>query len=180
MVSKDGRRGLELDLPWHPERPSSESPKRCRQRSLTQGTTTGLRRCGCPGPGEAPTNVETCGVGASDVKCFKHAGAIGSGNCGASWQKAPVIPGHKFIGPIARVGSGAAQKFGLRAGDRVITKQILSCDGCQYYSRGQYGMYEVQDAYGFQHHVNGAMAKVMKISANSLVRRVLAEIPLGS
>ena len=49
------------------------------------------------------------------------------GNGKPAWVKAPVIPGHEFIGRVVEAGAGALAHFGVVMNERVIAEQIVPC-----------------------------------------------------
>jgi L-iditol 2-dehydrogenase len=125
--------------------------------------------------GEVIVRVEAAGICGSDGKCYAGGDMFWAG--AAPWVKAPVIPGHEFYGTVVELGEGAAEKFGIAAGDKVIAEQIYPCDRCRYCQRGQYWMCEKHDIYGFQREVaDGAWAEYMRFGANSRVHRMPANI----
>jgi len=109
-----------------------------------------------PGPLEVLTRVQAVGICMGDIKTFHGAPSIWGDAIQPAWLKAPVIPGHEFIGQIVGLGAGAAQKRGLPIGARVIAEQIVPCWACRYCHRGEYWMCERHDIFGFQSNVNGA------------------------
>ena len=76
---------------------------------------------------------------------------------------APFSPGlnTRIFGTVVEMGEGAAEKWGIQKGDKVIAEQIYPCERCRFCQRGQYWMCEVHDMYGFQKHCNGAWAQFM-------------------
>jgi L-iditol 2-dehydrogenase len=90
--------------------------------------------------------------------------------------KAPVVPGHEFFGTVVELGEGAAEKWGVKKGDKLIAEQIYPCERCRFCQRGQYWMCEVHDMYGFQKHCNGAWAEFMKLGPNSRVHKMPSDI----
>jgi len=130
------------------------------------------------GLSEVLVKVEANGICAGDVKLFKGAESFWGGGGQPAWVKAPVIPGHELLGRVVRLGEGAAEKYGLSVGDRVISEQIVPCWECRFCKEGQYWMCEVHDIYGFQNNVNGGYAEYMKYPAKALVYKVPDEIPM--
>ena len=123
------------------------------------------------GPGEAVLSIDAAGICGSDGKTF-----IGAPSFWDSWVKAPVVPGHEFFGTVVEMGEGAAEKWGIQKGDKVIAEQIYPCERCRFCQRGQYWMCEVHDMYGFQKHCNGAWAQFMKLGPNSRVHKMPSDI----
>ncbi len=123
------------------------------------------------GPNEAVIKVAGCGICASDVKAEHGAGLFWNGK--DPWLKAPVVPGHEFIGKVVELGAEAEEYLGVSLGDRVIAEQIVPCGKCRYCRSGKYWMCEVHNIYGFQRDVaEGAMAEYMKFHATSIVHKV--------
>ncbi len=128
------------------------------------------------GPGEVVIRVDASGICGSDGKCYT-GGAMFWGP--PAWVKAPVTPGHEFFGTVTELGEGAAERFGLKVGDKAVAEQILPCWECRYCQRGQYWMCEVHNIYGFQGGVaDGAWADFMKFGAGSRVFKVPDDMSL--
>ncbi len=123
------------------------------------------------GPGEAILKIDATGICGSDGKCFQGAPSFWD-----TWIKAPVTPGHEFYGTVVELGEGAAEKWGLKIGDKAIAEQIYPCDRCRYCQRGQYWMCEKHDMYGFQGYNDGAWAEYMKLLPRSRVHKVPGDI----
>jgi L-iditol 2-dehydrogenase len=131
------------------------------------------------GPRELVIRIGACGICASDCKCWSGAKMFWGGEHAPSWVKAPVIPGHEFFGHVEDLGEGAAEHFGVAAGDRIIAEQIVPCERCRYCRSGKYWMCEVHNIFGFQREVaDGGMAQFMRIPATALVHRIPAEMSL--
>ncbi len=129
------------------------------------------------GPRELVIKIAACGICASDCKCWGGAKMFWGGE--NPWVKAPVIPGHEFFGHVADIGPGAAEHFGVAAGDAVIAEQIVPCDRCRYCRSGQYWMCEVHDIFGFQRQVaEGGMSEYMRLPPTARVHRIPAAMPL--
>ncbi|HHV63199.1 MAG TPA: alcohol dehydrogenase catalytic domain-containing protein [Firmicutes bacterium] len=131
-----------------------------------------------PGPDEVVIKVEACGICAGDVKAYKGtAESFWGGGINPPWIKAPVIPGHEFIGTVVALGPGAREKYGLEIGDRAISEQIVPCWRCRYCKSGHYWMCEVHNIYGFQKEVHGGMAEYMKFTKDAINYKVPKTIP---
>lgn len=91
------------------------------------------------GPGEILVKVEACGICAGDVKAWEGAPSFWGDDKQPAYIKAPMIPGHEFIGHVVALADDVEQ-FAL--GDRVISEQIVPCWGCRFCNRGQYWMCE--------------------------------------
>ena len=123
------------------------------------------------GPGEVIIKIDAAGICGSDGKCF-----IGAPSLWDNWVKAPVVPGHEFFGTVVELGPGAAEKFGLKAGDKTIAEQIYPCERCRYCRSGKYWMCEIHDMYGFQKQCNGGWAEYMRLGPNSRVHKMPNDI----
>ncbi|CAM3706288.1 alcohol dehydrogenase catalytic domain-containing protein [Deinococcus frigens] len=130
------------------------------------------------GPDDIIIEVEACGICASDIKTFHGAQSLWGGAGQPAWVKAPMIPGHEFVGRAVEVGENVTRKGEFRVGDRLISEQIVPCEECRYCKRGEYWMCQKHDIYGFQFNVNGAMAKYMRFPANSRTHKVPQDAPL--
>ena len=127
------------------------------------------------GPGEILVKVEACGICAGDIKAYTGAPSFWGDATQPAYIKAPVIPGHEFIGHVVELGEGVT---GFEPGDRIISEQIVPCWKCRFCKRGQYWMCEKHDLYGFQNNVNGGMAEYMKFTKEAINYKVPADLPL--
>lgn len=127
------------------------------------------------GEGEMLVKVEACGICAGDLKAFDGAPSFWGDDQQPSYIKAPMIPGHEFIGHVVALGEGVE---GYEIGDRVISEQIVPCWKCRFCNRGQYWMCEKHDLYGFQNNVNGAMAEYMKFTKEAINYKVPVDLPI--
>ncbi|HEO8418761.1 MDR/zinc-dependent alcohol dehydrogenase-like family protein [Niallia sp. FSL W8-0635] len=119
--------------------------------------------------------VEACGICAGDAKAYDGAPSFWGDEKQPAYIKAPMIPGHEFIGNIVAVGNKVE---GYKVGDRVISEQIVPCWDCRFCKRGQYWMCEKHDLYGFQNNVNGGMAEYMKFTKEAINYHVPEELPI--
>ena len=131
------------------------------------------------GPDDIIIEVEACGICASDIKTFQGAPSFWGDNKGQPrYVRAPMIPGHEFLGRAVEVGANVAAAGVYKVGDRLISEQIVPCEHCRYCKRGEYWMCEKHDVYGFQNNVNGGMAKYMRFPKESRTHRVPDSIPM--
>ncbi|HUC94038.1 MAG TPA: alcohol dehydrogenase catalytic domain-containing protein [Paenibacillus sp.] len=128
-----------------------------------------------PGPGEMLVKVEACGICAGDIKAYTGAPSFWGDETQPAYIKAPMIPGHEFIGRVVELGEGVQ---GYAPGDRVISEQIVPCWQCRFCNRGQYWMCEKHDLYGFQNNVNGAMAEYMIFTKEAINYKVPEDMPI--
>lgn len=130
------------------------------------------------GPDDIIIEVEACGICAGDIKAFQGAASFWGGGGQACYIKAPMIPGHEFIGRAVEIGENVAKRGEFKLGDRLISEQIVPCENCRYCKRGEYWMCERHDVYGFQYNVNGAMAKYMRFPWNSRTHKIPEDAPI--
>ncbi|MFT5375733.1 MAG: threonine dehydrogenase-like Zn-dependent dehydrogenase [Candidatus Latescibacterota bacterium] len=129
-----------------------------------------------PGREEVLLRVLAVGICASDLKCYLGAPLFWGDDQREGYCQAPVIPGHEFVGQVAALGAGAAEKYGLALGDRVVSEQIVPCRQCRYCQRGQYWMCQVHDIYGFRQNTFGAMAEYVLLPEGALNYKVPGSI----
>ena len=131
------------------------------------------------GADELVIAISACGICASDCKCHSGAAMFWGGNGQPAWVKAPVIPGHEFYGRVVELGAGAAERFGVALGERVIAEQIVPCNKCRYCTSGHYWMCEVHDIFGFQRVVaDGGMAEFMRVPKTARVHKIPESLSL--
>lgn len=76
-----------------------------------------------------------------------------SGVCGADWpyflnypqSKGPLILGHESVGHVAALGPLAAQRWGVKEGDRVALEEYLPCGHCNYCRTGDFRLCDATD-----------------------------------
>lgn len=131
------------------------------------------------GKGELIIKVVACGVCGSDIHAYHGAPSYWGNEKMTAWMKAPVTPGHEFFGEVAELGEGAAEKHGVKIGDRVIAEQIIPCNECKYCIEGDYHLCMVHNMYGFQKDVaEGGMAEYMRISSSSKIHKIPASVTI--
>ncbi|HLR43121.1 MAG TPA: alcohol dehydrogenase catalytic domain-containing protein [Pseudogracilibacillus sp.] len=119
--------------------------------------------------------VEACGICAGDIKAYEGAPSFWGDETQPAYIKAPMIPGHEFVGHVVDKGEAVTD---FEIGDRIISEQIVPCWDCRFCNRGQYWMCEKHDLYGFQKNVNGGMAEYMKFTKEAINYKVPADMPL--
>jgi 2-desacetyl-2-hydroxyethyl bacteriochlorophyllide A dehydrogenase len=127
------------------------------------------------GEGEMVIRVEACGICAGDVKAFGGAPSFWGGDGNPPYIKAPMVPGHEFVGRVVEIGPNA--KGDWKIGDRICPEQIVPCGKCKFCTTGRHWMCEKHDLYGFQNNVNGGMAEYVKLPRESLNYRVPPGLP---
>src|ERR1700722_10609800 len=122
--------------------------------------------------------VEACGICAGDIKSYVGAESFWGGNGQPPYIKAPMIPGHEFVGHVVELGENVARKGEVKIGDRLISEQIVPCWECRFCKRGEYWMCEKHDVYGFQNNVNGGFAEYMRSPKESINHQVPQDLPI--
>ena len=130
------------------------------------------------GPDDIIIEVECCGICAGDSKAYDGAPSFWGDKEQPAYIKAPMIPGHEFVGIAVELGENIARRGEFHLGERLISEQIVPCEECRFCKSGQYWMRERHDVYGFQNNVNGAMAKYMRLPATSRTHKVPNNMPL--
>ncbi len=128
------------------------------------------------GEGEMILKVEACGICAGDTKAFKGAPSFWGGDGNPPYIKAPMIPGHEFVGRVVEIGANV--KGGWKIGDRICPEQIVPCGECMFCKTGRHWMCEKHDLYGFQNNVNGGMAEYVRLTKESLNYLVPDSLPI--
>jgi len=86
--------------------------------------------------------VEACGLCGTDHEQF-------TGELHPGW---PFVPGHETVGVVEAVGARAAQRWGVRSGDRVAVEVFMSCRACDACRAGAYRRcvrHGIREMYGF-------------------------------
>lgn len=94
------------------------------------------------GEDDALLRVEACGLCGTDHE--QYTGALPAGYA--------FVPGHESVGVIEAIGAGAAARWGVAAGDRVVVEVFQSCRECPPCAAGDYRRCErhgIGDMYGF-------------------------------
>lgn len=118
------------------------------------------------GEGEMILKVEVCGICAGDTKAFAGAASFWGLDGQPQYIKAPMIPGHEFVGTIVEMGENVRGSWKL--GDRICPEQIVPCGECRFCKTGRHWMCEKHDLFGFQNNVNGGMAEYVKLTKEAL------------
>lgn len=155
----------------------SDLPKRMKAVVAYKKGDYRLEEVDVPRAGEKELiiKVEACGVCAGDLKAYGGAPSFWGGEGSPPYIKAPMIPGHEFLGEVVEVGEGAE---GFSIGDRVVSEQIVPCGECRYCREGSYWMCQKHDVYGFQYNVNGGMAEYMRLPKEAINYKISKELPL--
>jgi erythritol/L-threitol dehydrogenase len=130
------------------------------------------------GADEIIIQVEACGICAGDIKAYVGAESFWGGAGQPPYIKAPMIPGHEFLGHVVEMGENVARKGSVKLGDRLISEQIVPCWECRFCKSGQYWMCEKHDVYGFQNNVNGGFAEYMRYPKEGINHQVPQDLPI--
>jgi threonine dehydrogenase-like Zn-dependent dehydrogenase len=130
------------------------------------------------GADEIIVKVEACGICAGDIKAYVGAESFWGGAGQPPYIKAPMIPGHEFLGHVVEMGENVAKKGSVKLGDRLISEQIVPCWECRFCKRGEYWMCEKHDVYGFQNNVNGGFAEYMRYPKEGINHQVAQDLPI--
>jgi len=118
------------------------------------------------GEGEMILKVEACGVCAGDTKAYAGAESFWGSSEQPPYIKAPMIPGHEFVGRVVEMGPNI--KGNWKLGDRICPEQIVPCGDCMFCKTGRHWMCEKHDLFGFQNNVNGGMAEYVRLTKEAL------------
>ena len=128
------------------------------------------------GEGEMILKVEACGICAGDVKAFGGAASFWGLDGQPKYIKAPMIPGHEFVGTVVEMGPNV--KGNWKLGDRICPEQIVPCGECRFCKTGRHWMCEKHDLFGFQNNVNGGMAEYVRLTKEAIPYLVPADMPI--
>ncbi|MDP6979210.1 MAG: zinc-binding dehydrogenase [Myxococcota bacterium] len=124
------------------------------------------------GHDDALLRIEACGICGSDYEQFE----------GVLNTPTPVVPGHEPLGVIAKIGDGAAQRWGVDVGDRVAVETMLSCRFCPMCLAGDYHLCTSRRIYSYiplsdAPGLWGSYAEFMYLAPNSVVHKIDPELP---
>jgi alcohol dehydrogenase len=129
------------------------------------------------GPEEGVLRVEAAGLCGTDHE--QYAGHL----AGTPWDVTPIIPGHEIMGWIDRVGPAAAQRWGVKEGDRVVVEAIIPCGHCFQCAIGSTTLCESGRGYGLYTSTKvapalwGGYASHMYLHPKAVLHKVPAGIP---
>lgn len=135
------------------------------------------------GEGELIIKVEACGICAGDLKSWHGAPSFWGGEGNPPYIKAPMIPGHEFVGEVVEIGPNTNDYAyhgdkDFEIGDRVVSEQIVPTWTDKFSTTGRYWMDQRHYVYGFQYDVNGGMAQYMRLPKESINYKVPKSLPL--
>ena len=122
---------------------SQSSERTARALVLEQPRTLVERALPVPdvGDDDGLLRVEACGLCGTDHELYT--GTLPSGFA--------FVPGHESVGIVEAVGPKAAERWGVKAGDRVALEVMQSCGACEKCLRGDYRLcrrHGLADMYG--------------------------------
>jgi threonine dehydrogenase-like Zn-dependent dehydrogenase len=123
--------------------------------------------------------VEAIGICASDMKCWLGGPLFWGKDGSGGYVEGPVIAGHEYSGRVVALGEGAAEKHGVKLGDRIVAEQIVPCGECRYCRDGNYWMCQRHYIFGFKRYTHGGMAKYNLFPANAIVHQVPESLSAG-
>lgn len=120
-----------------------------------------------------------------------------AGVCGADWPyflnypktKGPLILGHENVGVIAQLGKAAAQRWGVKEGDRVALEEYLPCGHCEYCRSAEFRLCDATDTLlgngirygstpiGVPPSLWGGYSQYQYLHPNSVFHKVPAHVP---
>lgn len=133
-----------------------------------------IRRLPVPdvGPDDGLLRVEATGVCGSDIAAFHGHNPF---------YELPCVLGHELVGRIEAIGDAASERWGVRAGDRIVVEEYLPCGTCRSCLAGAYQMCRVPRYGGKSIHVQpglfGGYSDYMYLHPQSIVHGVAADTP---
>ena len=118
--------------------------------------------------------IELAGICGSDIHHWDGHSAV--------VRNAPALLGHEIVGRIEQVGAAAAERWQVRAGDRVIVEASFGCGRCEWCRRGSYQMCGDDQGYGGRisavnpPHLWGAYGQFLFLPPRARVHRVSERI----
>jgi L-iditol 2-dehydrogenase len=120
-----------------------------------------------PAEGEVLVEIESCGICAADPKIYYGNAYFAQ----VAYDNAPIVAGHEFMGRVAKLGPGAAEKYNLKVGDRAIAENIVPCGKCYWCKRGEYNLCDPHAVFGIVSY-NGGWAHHMIYPQNAIIHKV--------
>ncbi|BCV24845.1 zinc-binding dehydrogenase [Gelria sp. Kuro-4] len=95
----------------------------------------------------------------------------------------PKILGHEIVGYVEEVGEEAAERYGVKKGDRVTPEPYQMCGHCEHCLTGNYAACQPRKNYGVSFtcdeppYLLGGYSKYMYIGPGSKVHKVNGDVP---
>jgi alcohol dehydrogenase len=128
------------------------------------------------GANDGLLKVEMVGVCGSDVGIYH-------GKPTRAPRPYPIIMGHEIFGTVAKLGRGAAQRYGMKEGDRAIVEYAFGCGECPDCLRGDYTLCASYHTYGSMlsckapPHLWGAYSEYLYLPPRARVHKVDPAMP---
>lgn len=118
--------------------------------------------------------VERCGLCGTDVEQVH--GEL-------PWVPLNVIPGHEPVGVIEEIGPEAAERWGVKVGDRVVVEAFIACRQCEYCGRGMVSSCPRQLSLGFvptshEPALLGGFSQYLYLPPNASLHKMSPDVPL--
>ncbi|GGH34986.1 zinc-dependent alcohol dehydrogenase [Microbacterium album] len=129
------------------------------------------------GEDEAILRIEAAALCGSDVAQVRSGRSAG--------KPTRLVPGHEPMGVIDRIGAGAAERWGVREGDRVAVEVVVPCHACPACAaRNHVSCERSLGAYGYRPFESptpliGGFADYMYLHPQSVVHRIDREVPVS-
>ncbi len=131
------------------------------------------------GPDDGLLRMELCGICGSDIEQYD--GRFDD----MGWTIGPTIPGHEPLGFIEEVGERAAQRWGVKAGDRVAIEPLIpcgTCEACKAGDRTRCDGWGRNYAYGLlgtdiEPTLLGGYSEYMYLHPNTVMHKVSPSLP---
>ncbi|MEU4240005.1 alcohol dehydrogenase catalytic domain-containing protein [Actinoplanes sp. NPDC026619] len=114
-----------------------------------------------PGPGQVVVDVTRVGLCGTDVELF--AGTMVYLQSGD--QRAPMVPGHEWVGRVAQIGPGVTT---VEPGRRVTGDTMLGCLRCDRCRNGRHHVCDDRFEIGIRGNWPGALAEQLLVPATAL------------
>lgn len=127
-------------------------------------------------PGHALLRVEGNGLCGSDYE--QYTGAL---KRNWPWLEYPLIPGHEVVGFIEDIDDDTAQRWGVKAGDRIAVDVFVTCGACAACLEGRRGQCRGRFVYSAAPLSDGpglwgGMAEYMYLKPASVVHKVAEDV----
>ncbi|MGG1660204.1 zinc-dependent alcohol dehydrogenase [Brevibacillus sp. NRS-1366] len=118
-------------------------------------------------------HVEACGVCGFDSEAY-----LFGGN---GVHQIPNVIGHEIVGRIESIGEGAAKRWGVKAGDRIVVEEYIPCGTCDACLRGQYQLcFDLRYGSMSVNHPKtalwGGFAEYMYLHPRAIIHKVNSDI----
>jgi threonine dehydrogenase-like Zn-dependent dehydrogenase len=130
------------------------------------------------GAGDALLKVEIAGICGSDIGGYQ------------DYEGEPRIRGHENVGFIAKLGTEAGRRWGVKEGDRVVVEQYLPCGNCRWCRIGEYRFCDQTDKlpgrtilrYGntpvsVLPSLWGGFSQYLYLPANAILHKIPSHVP---